>query len=162
VLVTAGLGRWRAKALTLGSSRSELAIGGGWPWRLRAQHWACHQPEVEAMQIQYLEIVTKDVDAVCAAYRKLHGVEFGGPDAGLGNARTARLEEGGLVGVRAPLRETEAPVVRPYWLVHDLEAAVAAVVEAGGEVAVPPMELPWHGTCAIYLLGGNDHGLWQL
>lgn len=114
------------------------------------------------MQIQYLEIVTQDVDAVCAAYSKLHSVEFGGPDARLGNARTARLEGGGLVGVRAPLRETEAPVVRPYWLVQDLEAAVAEVVEAGGEIAVPPMELPGHGTCAIYLLGGNDHGLWQL
>ena len=114
------------------------------------------------MQIQYLEIVTKDVDAVCAAYAAMNGVQFGEPDAGLGNARTAALADGGLVGVRAPLRETEQPVVRPYWLVEDIEAAVAAVVEAGGQVAVPPMEIPGHGTCAIYLQGGNDHGLWQL
>jgi len=89
-------------------------------------------------------------------------VRFGTPDAGLGNARTAALAGGGLVGVRAPLRETEEPVVRPYWLVKDIEAAVAAVVEAGGAVAVPPMEIPGHGTFAIYLQGGNDHGLWQL
>ena len=114
------------------------------------------------MQIQYLEIVTKDVDAVCAAYAAMNGVQFGEPDAGLGNARTAALADGGLVGVRAPLRETEQPVVRPYWLVEDIEAAVAAVVEAGGQVAVPPMEIPGHGTFAIYLQGGNDHGLWQL
>ncbi|WP_202845219.1 VOC family protein [Luteimonas saliphila] len=114
------------------------------------------------MQIQYLEIVTKDVDAVCAAYAAMGGVKFGEPDAGLGNARTAALAGGGLVGVRAPLRETEDPVVRPYWLVEDIEAAVAAVVEAGGQVAVPPMEIPGHGTFAIYLQGGNDHGLWQL
>jgi predicted enzyme related to lactoylglutathione lyase len=114
------------------------------------------------MQIHYLEIVTKEVDAVCAAYASTNGVQFGEPDAGLGNARTAPLAGGGLVGVRAPLREIEEPVVRPYWLVDDIVAALAAAVQAGGAVAVPPMEIPGHGTFAIYLQGGNDHGLWQL
>lgn len=113
------------------------------------------------MRIHYLEIVTKDMDAVCAAYAVALGVQFGAPDAGLGNARTAALPGGGMVGVRAPLRETEEPVVRPYWLVDDIEAAVAAAVEAGGEVAHPPLEIPGHGAFAIYILGGNDHGLWQ-
>ena len=114
------------------------------------------------MLIQYLEIVTKDVDAVCTSYASANGLEFGVPDARLGNARTAALVGGGLVGVRAPLRETEEPVVRPYWLVKDIEAAVAAVVHAGGKIAVPPMQIPGHGTFAIYIQGGNDHGLWQL
>lgn len=114
------------------------------------------------MQIHYLEIVTKEVDAVCAAYAVANGVQFGEPDAGLGNARTAALPGGGLVGVRAPLHESEEPVVRPYWLVDDIEAAVAAAVEAGGEIAHPPMEIPGHGTFAIYILGGIHHGLWQL
>lgn len=114
------------------------------------------------MKIQYLEIVTKEMDAVCAAYSSANGVQFGQPDAGLGNARTAKLASGGLVGVRAPLRATEEPVVRPYWLVEDIEAAVAAVVQAGGTIAHPPLEIPGHGTFAIYLQGGNDHGLWQL
>jgi predicted enzyme related to lactoylglutathione lyase len=53
-------------------------------------------------------------------------------------------------------------VVRPYWLVEDLAAAVAAAVQADGEVAHPPMEIPGHGTFAIYVQEGNDHGLWQL
>ena len=114
------------------------------------------------MKLQYLEIVTKEVDAVCAAYASAHRVPFCEPDARLGNARTAPLAGGGLVGVRAPLRETEEPVVRPYWLVDDIVAAVAAVVQAGGEVAHAPMEIPGHGTFAIYLQGGNDHGFWQL
>jgi predicted enzyme related to lactoylglutathione lyase len=113
------------------------------------------------MQIHYLEIVTREVDAVCAAYAAANRVQFGPPDARLGNARTATLLGGGLVGVRAPLRETEDPVVRPYWLVDDIEAAVAATVAAGGEVAVEPMEIPAHGTFAIYLHGGVQHGLWQ-
>ena len=103
------------------------------------------------MTIQYLEIVTKEVDAVCAAYASVHNVQFGEPDIRLGNARTAALADGGLVGVRAPMRETEAPVVRPYWLVDDIVAAVAAAAQAGGEVAHPPMEIPGHGTFAIYL-----------
>jgi predicted enzyme related to lactoylglutathione lyase len=113
------------------------------------------------MRIYYLEVVTEEVDAVCAAYAAATGAQFGEPDAGLGNARTAAMPGGGLVGVRAPLRETEAPVVRPYWLVDDIEAAVASAVEAGGEIAHPPMEIPGHGTFAIYLRGGIDHGFWQ-
>lgn len=113
------------------------------------------------MQIHYLEIVTPQVDAVCSAYEKATGVQFGQPDPGLGNARTATLPEGAMVGVRAPMHEAEDSVVRPYWLVDDVEVAVAAVVEAGGEVAHPPMEIPGHGSFAIYVLGGVHHGLWQ-
>ena len=113
------------------------------------------------MQIHYLEIVTKEVDAVCAAYAAANAVQFGEPDAGLGNARTAPLPGGGLVGVRAPLRETEEPLVRPYWLVDDIEAAVAAAVKAGGVIAHPPMKIPGHGTFAIYIQGGINHGFWQ-
>lgn len=114
------------------------------------------------MQIQYLEIVTPDVDAVCAAYSAASGASFGEPVAGLGNARTAPLAGGGMVGVRAPMHESETPVVRPYWLVQDIAAAVAAAVDGGAEIAHPAMELPGHGTFAIYVQGGVQHGLWQL
>jgi len=113
------------------------------------------------MQIHYLEIVTKGVDAVCAAYTAACGVDFGEADAGLGGARTAALLGGGLVGVRQPMHETEDPVVRPYWLVDDINAAIAGAVEAGAEVAHPPMEIPGHGTFAIYIQAGIHHGLWQ-
>ncbi len=113
------------------------------------------------MQIYFLEIVTKEVDAVCATYAAMNGVRFGMPNAGLGNARTTALSDGGLVSVRAPMRDTEEPVVRPYWLVDDIEAAVASAVKAGGKVAHPPLEVPGLGTFAIYIQGGIDHGLWQ-
>jgi predicted enzyme related to lactoylglutathione lyase len=114
------------------------------------------------MQIHYLEIVTTEVDAVCAAYAAANGVQFGGVDPGLGNARTAALPGGGLVGVRAPLHDSEQPVVRPYWLVDDIEAALAAAMKAGAQVAHPPLEIPGHGTFAIYIHGGVHHGLWKL
>jgi predicted enzyme related to lactoylglutathione lyase len=114
------------------------------------------------MLIQYLEVVTPEVDATCAALAKLHGVTFSEPEAALGNSRTAELSNGGKIGVRAPMHEAEEAVVRPYVLVDDIEAAVAAAVEAGGEIAHPPMELPGHGTFAIYIQGGIHHGLWQV
>ena len=113
------------------------------------------------MQIHYLEIVTKDVDAVCAAYTAATGASFGAPEAALGNARTTELPDGGMVGVRAPMHETEAPIVRPYWLVDDIRKAFAAALESGGEEAHPPLEIPGHGTFAIYIQGGVHHGLWQ-
>ena len=37
------------------------------------------------MQIYYLEIVTKEVGAVRAAYAAANGVQFGQPYTGLGN-----------------------------------------------------------------------------
>lgn len=114
------------------------------------------------MRIHYLEIVTPDVDEVCAAYSAAGGLRFSDPDTRLGNARTAPLPGGGLVGIRAPLRDSEDPVIRPYWLVDDIESAITAAADAGGEIAHPPMEIPGHGTFAIYLQGGVDHGLWQL
>ncbi len=114
-----------------------------------------------AMRVHYLEIVTKDVDAVCATYAEQHGVEFSEPVPELGNARTAKLAKGGLVGVRAPMREDEAPVVRPYMLVDDLASAVAAAKAAGAEIAIESMEIPGRGTIAIYVQGGVQQGLWK-
>ena len=114
------------------------------------------------MLVQYLEIVTPDVEATCDALAQMHGVSFGEPVPELGNARTAALAGGGRIGVRAPMRETEEPVVRPYVLVDDIEAAVQAAEAAGGRFAMLPTEIPGHGKFAIYFLGGIEHGLWQL
>jgi predicted enzyme related to lactoylglutathione lyase len=114
------------------------------------------------MQIHYLEIVTPDVDATCGALEKVHGVSFSAPEAGLGNARTAALKDGGQIGVRAPMHEAEEPVVRPYVPVDDIEAAAEAAQVAGAEIAHPPMEIPGHGKFAIYIQGGIHHGLWQV
>ena len=114
------------------------------------------------LNVYYLEIVTPAVDETCNALEKAHGVPFGDAVAEFGNARTAQLKDGGRIGVRAPMRSTEEPVVRPYLLVEDIEAAVQAVEDAGAEVALPPIEIPGQGTFAVYILGGIEHGLWQI
>lgn len=114
------------------------------------------------MKVHYLEIVTPDVDVVCATYSQLHGVTFADGDPNLGGARTAKLSDGGVLGVRAPMHDAERPVVRPYFLVNDIEAAVAGAVKSGAEIAVPPMKIEGHGTCAIFIQNGIESGLWQL
>jgi len=113
------------------------------------------------VKVHYLEIVSHDVDAVCKAYEITHSVSFSEPDELLGGARTCDLPDGTVVGIRGPLRDTEEPVVRPYWLVEDIEQAAVRIEALGGEIAVPPMDIPGKGKFAIYILGSNDHGLWQ-
>jgi predicted enzyme related to lactoylglutathione lyase len=114
------------------------------------------------MKVHYLEIVALDVDAVCASYEAAHGIAFGSADPLLGGARTALLSGGGSIGVRGPLRDTEKPVVRPYWLVADIEAALDAASKKGAFVAHPALEIPGKGTFAIFIQGGAEHGFWQL
>jgi predicted enzyme related to lactoylglutathione lyase len=116
----------------------------------------------EPMRVHYLEIVTKDVDVTCKLCSAVHGVTFGDADQSLGGARTAQLADGGMLGIRAPMHAGENSVTRAYMLVEDIEAAVAAAKDSGAEIAVPPMKLPGHGTCAIYIQGGIEAGLWQL
>ena len=116
----------------------------------------------QKMKIYYLEIVTTDVEAACALYSNMYGVTFGEADPNLGGARTANLDNGGKLGVRAPMRDTEQPIVRPYVLVDDIKASVAAAAEAEAEIAMEPMEIPGYGQFAIVIQGGINLGLWQL
>jgi hypothetical protein len=69
-------------------------------------------------------------------------VQFGKPDAGLGNARTATLPGDGL-------HESAEPVVRPYWLLDNIEAAIAAAVNAlMKRLGVPESASSWSpGRC---------------
>ena len=104
--------------------------------------------------------MTAKTDATCDVLTQSQGVTFSEPITELGNARTAKLTDGGRIGVRAPMGE-EQPVVRPYVLVDDIQAAVKAAEAAGAEVLMPPTEIPSRGTFAICYLGKIEHGLWQ-
>lgn len=114
------------------------------------------------MKIHYLEIVTPDVDGACTLYSMMYGVTFGDVNPNLGGARTAELNGCGMLGVRAPLRDTETPVVRPYVLVDDIGAAASAAAEAGAEIAMMPTEIPGYGQFAIVIYGEIESRLWQI
>ena len=60
------------------------------------------------------------------------------------------------------MHESEEPVIRPYLLVKDIDAAVAIATQSGGEIAHPPMDIPSHGKFAIYIQGGIHYGFWQV
>ena len=113
------------------------------------------------MQVEYLEIVTPDVEATCSALAKQHGIAFSEPVPELGNAYLADFSNGGRISVRAPMADHETPTVRPYMLVDDIEAAIAEAQSAGAEFAMLATEVPGQGTFAIYMLGGIQHGIWQ-
>ena len=116
----------------------------------------------KALQVYYLEIVTPDAEAACASLEKVHGVTFGEPQPELGNGRTASLAGGGLLSVRAPMADHEQPVVRPYLLVDDIEAAVEAARDSGGQIAMGATEIPGReGRFAIYFQDGIQYGLWE-
>ena len=113
------------------------------------------------MRVHYLEIVTKNVESACELYAAIHGVKFGKADPSLGGARTAELDDGAMLGIRVPMHDGEKPVTRAYMLVADIEAAVTHAKSSGAEIAVPPMEIPGHGKCAIFIQDGIEAGLWQ-
>ena len=114
------------------------------------------------MKVQFIEIVTPNVEATMETYSAVHGVTFGDPVAELGGARTTKLEDGSLLSVRAPMHDKERAVVRPYMLVEDIEAAVAAANKAGALIAVPPMKIEGYGTIAIFIQDDIESGLWQV
>ena len=111
--------------------------------------------------IGYLEVVTNELDSTCALYEALWGVSFGEAVADLGHARTAKRPDGTLVGVRKPMADHEAPIMRSYVAVDDIATAAKAAEEHGAMVAYPPTEQGEYGTFAIVILDGVQHGLWQ-
>ena len=116
----------------------------------------------EQVQVYYLEIVTPDVEQLCTSYSQALGVTFGEAIAELGGARTAVLTTGGMLGIRAPMHDAEEPTTRPYYLVEDIDKAVNNAEKTGAMVAVPPMEIPGRGKCAVLMYGAIQSGLWQV
>jgi predicted enzyme related to lactoylglutathione lyase len=113
------------------------------------------------MVVQYLEIVSNDVDALTALYQRMHGLSFGSPDPDLGQAVVATRSDGTLVGIRKPLAAHEQPIIRTYLAVEDIQHAVKQAEDSGAIVAYPPTRQGRRGTFAIVIQGDVQHGLWQ-
>ena len=117
--------------------------------------------ESPKMQAHYVEIVSNNVEQQCKVLEEVHGLSFGPKVQDLGNAKVAKTADGSLIGVRAPLAETEQPIVRVYFAVTDITEAVKTAETAGAEIAYPPTKQGETGTWAIYILDEIQYGLWQ-
>ena len=113
------------------------------------------------MRIQFLEIVTADVDGMMETFAASNGVEFSDPIAEFGNGRIAQMPGGGKVSVRAPMHESEEPATRTYFLTNDIETATEKAVSSGAVLAHPVMEIEGHGKFSILFPGGIQFGYWQ-
>ena len=113
------------------------------------------------MTIHYLEIVSNDVDTLCATYERVHALSFGPEDPDLGQARVAVRPDGSLVGIRKPLAEHDGPIMRTYLEVADIQKAVEEAEGAGAIIAYPPTLHGELGTFALFIQGDVEHGLWQ-
>ncbi|MEP3891289.1 MAG: hydroxylase [Hellea sp.] len=114
-----------------------------------------------SMKIQYLEIVTPDVEGTIAIFAASNNAKFSDPVAELGNARVAKMPDGGQISVRAPMHAEEEPVTRTYFLTEDIDAATEQAVAAGAELAHPVMDIPGQGKFSIFFHAGNQFGYWQ-
>jgi predicted enzyme related to lactoylglutathione lyase len=120
-----------------------------------------HKERKFQMAVQYLEIVSNDVDALAELYQRMHDLSFAPPEPDLGQARVATQADGTLIGIRKPLAAHERPIMRTYVAVEDIQRAVGKAEEAGAAIAYPPTRQGNQGSFAIVIQGEVEHGLWQ-
>ncbi len=118
-------------------------------------------PLAPESDVQYLEIVTPDPEAMRDFCEVVYGWEFAEAAPELGNALTADLPNGSVFGIRGPMRATETPIVRTYLLVEDIDEVLQRAEDLGAQIAWGPAEMPGGGRLAIYIYGGIGHGVWQ-
>jgi len=112
--------------------------------------------------MHYLEIVTPDVEAARHLYSTAFGWSCEPAVPELGNAGVAILPGGSLCGIQPPLHIQEAPVVRTYIRVGNLELSTREVERLGASVLLEAMDLAGWGKISIVECGGIQQGLWQV
>ena len=112
--------------------------------------------------VHYLEIVTPDPAPTRDLYAKSYGWQFQPMDPALGNAFVANLPGGSLCWIRALMSNDEKPIVRTYLRVDDIKSAVQSAAQMGAKILLDYMEIPGHGTIAIFEYGGIQQGFWQV
>lgn len=110
----------------------------------------------------HVEIPADDVERAQRFYRELLGLEFSTdenfPDYYMFQA-TDDENRGGAIGRRG---ETAGVVLRVYFDVDSLDAALGRIEELGGEVVVPRTEVPGMGAyAAVHDSEGNEIALFE-
>lgn len=100
----------------------------------------------------WYELQTPDPDAATRFYDAVAGWTIGPRPAGEMDYRMIAAEGGDIGGVTSLNASIPGAATRPGWLMYlgvdDVDAAVAAIVAAGGSVAMGPLDLPGTGRFA--------------
>lgn len=112
----------------------------------------------------WVDLMVSDRTAAARFYEQLLGwdVQFGDADTGFyGMALLAGRPVAG-VGETPPGQDGVSPAWTTYLSVSDVDKTVAAIVEAGGRIVAPPMDVMAEGRMAIATdPTGSAFGLWQ-
>ena len=103
----------------------------------------------------WYELMTPDADGAKAFYDAVVGWDIGrSRRASINGYRMIGRSDGGIAGGVLPLTdEMQQHGARPTWLgyisVDDVDAAVAAIEQAGGKTLMPPFDIPNVGRIAM-------------
>jgi predicted enzyme related to lactoylglutathione lyase len=112
----------------------------------------------------WIDLGTPDQDAAAEFYGALFGwsVEADENAEQTGGYRVAMLRDKAIGGVMKLMQEGQPPAWSTYICVEDADAAVAKAREAGGAVAVEPMDVLDYGRMAFLAdPTGAVFGVWQ-
>ncbi len=112
----------------------------------------------------WVDIASADVDKSVAFYGGLFGWDYvsAGPPEETGGYGMFTLRDKLVAGIGPLQNESQPPVWSTYIAVDDADATVAAATEAGGQVAVPAMDVMDAGRMAVLIdPAGAFIGLWQ-
>jgi hypothetical protein len=104
-------------------------------------------------KVVWHDLLTKDPSAARRFYGELFGWTFRDVDLGAGQSYTVIEHEGRGIGGLVDARGMDADVNVSRWIpvlsVADVDAAVATVRAAGGEVFQAPLDIPQRGHVAV-------------
>lgn len=111
----------------------------------------CNEPDTWSWN----ELVTRDLDAATAFYTAVFGWEYDVQDMGMpGGYHVIRGGDhggwGGLMTMPAEMPDQVPNHWMVYFMVADTQATTGKVTAAGGQVVMPPMDVPGVGTMATF------------
>lgn len=118
----------------------------------------------------WLDLMTHDVEGAKAFYGELFGWQFDDRGEDFGHYHIITMNGGPVGGLMTSYMSPEGPTDEPsgptVWTVYlqtdDMDAALAKVPQAGGQVVFGPMDIPGQGRQAFVVDAAGAHvGLWQ-
>ena len=101
--------------------------------------------------VSWTELITGDPAAAAEFYGSLFGWQFDTMDMGSGPYRVVKVGDAAIGGVMAmpPGSPAMPPRWSPYVTVTDVDATIARCTALGGQVCVPPTDIPGVGRFAV-------------